>query len=235
MQTNTYFPPIVDTYNEGFLIEKGQCNIKFTLSPYTDKSNIKTIWVSVRDPKTNKSLVTGAENFEKLEAIYQPAAAILYNDIDGQYTFTLDTRYIQGGWQAEKTYKIQLRFCAASENIKFDTQADVLAHIDDFSEWSSATLVTPTKDFSFTSSSPTLDNQQVMSAYANIISGTVDYGRTGEYLTDYRIVITDNGTPVFDSNYQHTDTTNPNTIRQKLTVGLELGKTYHFKYYLLFS
>ena len=191
--TNNLFPPLVDTYTAGFKINNGvgTCTVKFSLSPYTSQSEVKSVWVSIVNPRTNKTVVKD----ESSTGLLSKDFSNLNTNNEGEIEFPIQNNDLQGGtWSANQTYKIQLRLCSkASQEI--NGQSGVVANSDYFSEWSTPTLVTPTKEFSMTSSNPVFgqNDSGEMDFYNNIISGTVSYGNTGEYLDQYRIVIRGGG------------------------------------------
>lgn len=224
--TNNLFPPLVDTYTAGFLLQNGQgtCNVKFSLSPYTDPKEVKSVWVNIINPKNNKSVVNTAIGLLGFDL----------NNPEKEVTIAIGGSNISDGWQAGQTYKIQLRFCSLSvSNIK--GQSDIIAKAENFSEWSTPTLVTPTKSFSFSSSSPSINQngENLMDPYTNIISGTVSYGDSGEYLDQYRIIIQGEGKQLYDSGINHTNSINPNTLQEKVNIGFKKNTNYTFIYEFL--
>lgn len=225
MQTKNLFPPLVDTYTAGFLLKDGQgtCNVKFSLSSYTDTKEVKSIWANVVNPKTNKSVI--AESVS-------PTGLIGFNisNLAEEGTLPIGGSKIAGGWQGGQTYKIQLRFCSLDVN-QISGQSDMVAKSEYFSEWSTPTLVTPTKTFSFTFSSPTVSgNIGTIDPYVNLISGTVTYGDSSEYLDQYRIVISGEGKQLYDSGICYTDSINPNILQHRVNIGFKEGITYNFTY-----
>lgn len=225
MQTKNLFPPLVDTYTAGFLLKDGQgtCNVKFSLSSYTDAKEVKSIWVNVVNPKTNKSVV--AESVS-------PTGLISFNisNLAEEGTLPIGGSKIAGGWQSGQTYKIQLRFCALDAS-QISGQSDMIAKSEYFSEWSTPTLVTPTKTFSFTFSSPVVSGDiGTIDPYINLLSGTVTYGDSSEYLDQYRITISGEGAQLYDSGICYTDSINPNTLQHRVNIGFKEGVTYNFTY-----
>lgn len=223
MQTNNLFPPILDTYTAGFLYTAKKCDVPFKLSPYIDPDLIKSIWVSVVNAKTNQSVLNTST--EVLAAKFRHG--------ENNLSYSILSSNLREGWQPGQTYKIQMRFCSKDVEDVGTGSSAIIDSSDYFSEWSTATLVTPIRDFKFKTSSPQPsedENIDIMNPYVNTITGTVDYGDTKEYLNEYRIKIRYEKEKLYDSGLCYTDSLNPNNFIHNINIGLEEGKTYTFEY-----
>lgn len=224
MQTNNLFPPILDTYTAGFLYTARKCDVPFKLSPYIDPSLIKSIWVSVVNAKTNQSVLNTST--EVLSSKFRYG--------ENNLSYSILSSNLREGWQPGQTYKIQMRFCSKDVGEVGTGSSAIIDSSDYFSEWSTATLVTPVRDFSFKTSSPqlseTTEDLYIMNPYVNTIAGTVDYGDTKEYLNEYRIKIRLDKKELYDSGMCFTDSLNPNNFIHNINIGLEEGSKYTFEY-----
>ena len=255
---NSLYPPIVDTYTPSFVayygtrenengtqysVRKGYCNIYFYLSPYNSKEEIKSIWVSIVNSATNKTVLA------KQTEVYKTTADNMQMDPTSppenpRYYIRLGASYLQGKtWDLDTLYKIQVRFC--SQNFD-NTSANINKYIDSFSEWSTATLVKPIPGYSTVIDKlgkHTSGNYYEFSAYQNLISGTVSYKDTGhnvdtgEYLESFRFKIytAESSTwaaqeLIYDSGVCYADDLEPNRFQHKLTQGLQTNKNYIFDF-----
>lgn len=253
---NNLYPPIVDTYTPGFRVRwrtydvkdsegnivatnvtgyNGTCKIYFSLSPLNSLDEISSVWVSVVNPITNKSVLvnpTGFVKFSKETGVHEGGQG---EDGENIYYVNLSHSKLKNyKWKISMTYKIQIRFCS-KENVSNSVSA-VVKNSDYFSEWSTATLVKPvnnhtisvnymgwneaTKDYSF-------------NKYQNTLSGRISYNdsdKYGEFLDSYRIKIykTNNSyrkTALFhDSGIIDANETEANTFSYKMKEGLAEGK-----------
>ena len=55
--SNSLYPPIIDTYMPAFIITDNICKIYFALSKYNNPENIKSVWITINNQYTNKSVL----------------------------------------------------------------------------------------------------------------------------------------------------------------------------------
>lgn len=141
------YPPLVETYQKSNIWNEDAV-IEYTMPEYNDDKikNIKYIQMSVVDQLTNESvLVDGAK------VLLVPWENTSFDENTYIGTVTLPVNKIVDKQFQHKLYKIQLRFDATVlTNDQFSTLTDIeelnkylVSSRDNFSEWSSATLIKP--------------------------------------------------------------------------------------------
>lgn len=244
---NNLYPPIIDTYTPAFKVlwktydvkrnneivaqnvtgYMGVCKIYFSLSPLNDFNEIESAWVSIVDPRTNKTVLNNATGFVKYSKEY------IHLDGDRYYVSLSQKYLIDYKWELDTTYKIQIRFC--SKDIT-NSMSAIVKNSDYFSEWSTASLVKPVNGCQV-SLDYLLYNQKddyySFNIYQNTISGNISYNQSdneGEFLESYQIKIYDTNSEflkqnlILDSEMLSTNETDANVFKYKLTKGLNPGR-----------
>lgn len=149
MAASNLYPPLLAATLPAFVYSEGIYNIPFTVSQYNSPSQIsKWIQISVVNPYTGESA---------LNSKYPNGIVTVPADNSGNYnalTERNNTVRLDGGDLLENPlkqslssltgeyFKIQLRFCSSSISVPSPvSQAWLAENINEFSEWSKATLV----------------------------------------------------------------------------------------------
>ena len=127
---NNLYPPIVDTYMPAFLINSGDvikdtCIVYFSLSSFNSPEDIKNVQVTVRNQATNLSM---------LDPVNYPCEVML-TSLKEDTTRKTDDRYfieikktdmINGNFEINQYYKVQLRFTSANaSNVALTTPQQI--------------------------------------------------------------------------------------------------------------
>ena len=116
ISTNSLYPPIVDTYMPAFIVNgnQGTCRVYFSLSRYNSPSEIKSIWVTVNNQYTNRSVVANEIELKVFDVDPQQGLISDNNrDGDDKYYIDLIGEYIEGVCCSNQFCKVQSRFCSA--------------------------------------------------------------------------------------------------------------------------
>ena len=113
---NNLFPPVCDTYMPAFLINSGNtlkdtCRVYFSISLYNSFSDIKNAQITVVNQNTNISVL------DKSKYPCEIMLTNIYKDSnrlsDDKYYVDIKTNDIDGGFQINQYYKVQIRFTGA--------------------------------------------------------------------------------------------------------------------------
>ncbi len=232
---NNLYPPIFKkSYIPAFV---GSCKIYFSISSYNSLSDITiaATQVIVQNQKTNQSVLKQSE--------YPSGIKIttfgIDNNIEGQekYYININDNDIQGGFNFNETYKVQIRF-AKVENVpstskKIDEWLN--ENLANFSQWSTVVLIRPIsepivslKNFNLDATSTTITSSDLT------ILGTVYPSVTGDYesFKNYRILIYDeNNTLLEDSKDKYFY--DSNVIQYNCKYSFESDKNYILKIQVL--
>lgn len=235
--TNNLYPPIFNqSYMPAFIYTES-CRIYFSISSFNSLSDLKTInnvQISVKSQKANYSALDH-ENYPsgiKIDTIKIDTA----RESDDRYYIDIDASDMQGGFNLNEYYKVQLRFTGAdatdppSTGTGIDTW--IGANLNYFSEWSTIVLI-------YGISEPTLTlntlSTSAVTTFPNIdisITGTVTFEEGDmQTLRSYHIYLYDiSGTIVQDSGEIFTNSyQNPNQINYYLKYNLQENKIYVIK------
>jgi hypothetical protein len=119
------FPPVVQTYMPAFLVGSGDsqkniCRVYFSISLYNSLSDIKNAQVTVTNQNTNLSVL----NKEKYpcEIMLTDIKTDLNKMSDDKYYIEIKPNDIDGEFQINQYYKVQIRFTAINaSSISLDT------------------------------------------------------------------------------------------------------------------
>ena len=227
--SNSLYPPIVDTYMPAFIVSKDECRVYFSLSKYNNPENIKSVWVSVSNQYTNKSVLTSATGLK---------ATTLEEDItrngDDRYYVSIAAKEIAGGWELNQLYKVQLRFAniTPKKDASTDwTMSEITANENNFSEWSTVTLIQGIEKPQLTliNFESNMGTEVIFTSMNNMFAGYVDNLGDNDNLNNYRIKIynkRDLDTTVYDSGVCYTDEFNANEINHFVKYGFVDGEHY---------
>ncbi len=221
------FPPVLDVYMPAFLInssdiQKNICRVYFSISAYNNLSEIKNIQVTVTNQNTNIS-VLNRTNYP-CEIMLSEVKTDLTRDSDDKYYVEIKSSDIEGGFQINQYYKVQLRFTgadAANVDLTLPQAIDswLTANLSNFSEWSTVCLVrgisTPTLSIlGFDSTADTtlwsLNNVDLVGHLSFADSAETDtlksyqiklYNANNELLTDSGLLYTNNYTNINEFSY----------------------------------
>ena len=224
--SNSLYPPIIDTYMPAFIITDNICKVYFALSKYNNPENIKSVWVTINNQYTNKSVLntqTGLKAF----SLGDPDPA---RNSDDRYYVTISAEDIIGGWALNQLYKVQLRFSTLDPN-KDWTMSEIVANEDNFSEWSTVSLIQGIQKPKLTliNFENSVGTEVIFTSMNNIFAGYVDNLGDNDNLNNYHIKIynkKDLDTIVYDSGVCYTDEFNPNEINHFVKYGFIDGEHY---------
>lgn len=159
------YPPVVSTYMPAFLVgssdnQKNTCKVYFSISLYNSLSDIKNAQVTITNQNTNLSVLN--KNKYPCEIMLTNIKTDLTKTSDDKYYVEIKSSDIEGGFQINQYYKVQIRFTAAGaadvplnigippthwdESAQKYTDAQAIdswlaANLSNFSEWSTVCLV----------------------------------------------------------------------------------------------
>lgn len=240
MAFNNLYPPIMDTYMPAFAItinEDGKgveigegVKISFSLSSFNSLQSIKSVWISITNQYTNESVVKPSTG-----VLLFPISEIgidTYESGEVKYYIRIKSEDLEDekGWRLGQNYKVQLRFCNASEA---ENKADwIVENSNLFSEWSTVCLITPILKPSIILNGLDENNETIFTSMSNHIVGRFITEDT-ETLESYTIQIynkEDLTTPLYDSGIIYTNTYNPNEINYMLKYGYLEGVKYLLRF-----
>lgn len=232
--TNNLYPPIFNQSYMPAFIYTGACRVYFSISSFNSESDLKqydNVQISIKSQKINQSVLKNSTypSGIKIDTIHKDNN----RESDDKYYVDIDTSDIQGGFNLNEYYKVQLRFIDAdapdppSSGVGIDGWLS--SNLNHFSEWSSIVLI-------YGISEPVLNINGLTPAsittFPNIdipIVGEVSFeaGDT-QVLKSYRVyvynasgeLIQDSG-DVFTNSYQ-----SPNQINYYIKYNLEKNKIY---------
>lgn len=203
---NNLYPPIFKkSYAPAFV---GTCKIYFSISIYNSYAQINKdcAQIVVQNQKTNQSVLK--------RSVYPSGIKIstitIDNTVDSdeKYYIEINSNDIEGGFNFNEYYKVQIRF--TSSNVKdiptssVGIDAWLNRNLTNFSQWSTVVLIKPIskpilslKNFNFSASSTTTITTNHLT-----VMGTVSPTQTGDYqdYKSYKILIySDSGELLEDS------------------------------------
>lgn len=224
---NSLYPPIFNqSYMPAFVKD---CKVYFSLSNFNSLQDIKqnAVQVSVRSQKTNKTVLN--------KTLYPSEIKLTDLETDTEkigndkYFITIKNSDIQGGFNYNQYYKVQVRFTSSNATDRPSTNkidSWLNSNLGSFSEWSTVVLIRPI-------STPTLElnnfSNQADSTTLNVqdltIVGRVTFdSKDNEILKSYYIHIYDaNDELLQDSGDIYT---NNNEINYRCKYGFEAGELY---------
>lgn len=236
---DTYlYPPIINsTYLPGFIVNSRSFQIFFNISNYNDLDSIKSIHVSIRDQRTNRSLKTKNPGYIQLVFGSEQQKAQKIQGSSNLYGITIETKNFETKFQANLFYKVQLRF--SSEYGSTDTA--------NFSQWSEVALIKVVNDFDISVSA--LDKNgdtKQLTSFLNLISGRIEfnngqtnqssnqeeiqpleYNQNFEYLDKFRIQLKQDDELIQDSGVISNSTTvATNQFKYRLKTNLQMNIVY---------
>ena len=205
------YPPVVPTYQTPFIYSGGECRIYFSFPSYNNEGDFsKEIQVTISTQNDNRSALSKSDYPNGIAGIdYQIDPNIRG---DNKYYIKIDSDDIEKGFSPDTYYKVQIRFSKAGfssrENSysssnsteKSLTQKYLNSNLENFSEWSTITLVKAIYNPSFILrpfSSNDENKNIIFSTGFQTLSGTLKFinteneiqNSTTEYLKSYRIFI----------------------------------------------
>jgi len=234
--TNLYPPVIYNSYMPAFVYNT-TARVYFSLSEFNSLSEMKSYaQVTVSNQNTNLSV---------LDTSKYPSE-IMLTTIKTDSTRTTDDKYyieiansdINGGFQIDEYYNVQIRFIdGAATDMALTTpqalDAWLAANLDYFSEWSRLIIIRAI-------SQPTMsvagyeivDGHITWSMANNNLIGTLTFAADDEteYLKDYRIKLYNSDDELLtDSETLYTDNyNNPNSFIYSFKYNFEIGESYSF-------
>lgn len=229
------YPPIVDTYMPAFIVNNGQgaCKLYFSLSKYNNLSEIKSIWVTINNQYTNEPMINnniGMIKFNFAEILKDSEENKDSRPGDDRYYITINETQIKGGWELNQLYKVQLRFCEV--DLKTETMSEIIANENNFSEWSTVTLIRGIQQPKLTLLNFKEENEVIFTATNNVFAGRVDNLHSDDSLVYYQIKIVDKrnlNKIIYDSGICYTNEYNPNEINHFVKKGFADGESYIVK------
>ena len=204
------YPPIFNKpYMPAFTAadDSEGCRVYFSISiynslnelhhPLTDVTAIDGIQVVVQNQKTNQSVLSESE---------YPSGIMLTNlkidterDGDDIYYIIISNKDIQGGFQYNQYYKVQIRFTSLNASVVPNDQSKGInswlnENLPHFSEWSTVVLIRPISTPVLTLNGFEMqDEQKVFTINDIILSGKINFAakEDQETLQKYRIRIYD--------------------------------------------
>ena len=224
--SNSLYPPIIDTYMPAFIITDNICKVYFALSKYNNPENIKSVWITINNQYTNKSVLNTSTGL-KAFSLGDPDPS---KNSDDRYYVTISAEDIIGGWELNQLYKVQLRFSTLDPN-KDWTMSEIVANEDSFSEWSTVSLIQGIQKPKLTliNFENSVGTEVIFTSMNNIFAGYVDNLGDNDNLNNYHIKIynkKDLDTIVYDSGVCYTDEFNPNEINHFVKYGFIDGEHY---------
>ena len=233
LNTNLYPPIFRQSFLPAFIYTE-TCRIYFSLSAYNtveDLSSKVPVQIVVQDQLTNQNALSKQKypNRIKLSQIYKDGT----RETDDKYYIKLSPEDIEGGFQLNITYKVQLRFTGAeAANPSSKTAASIDKWLNEnmgyFSQWSTSMLI-------YGISQPTLSLQNFSSSETTNfttlqipIVGYVSFeDKDKETLRSYRIYLYQGKNLLQDSGNIYTDKYQAtNQINYMLKYNLQIGTTY---------
>ena len=144
--SNNIYPPIVTPFAPNFVIgsEKG-CRVYFSISAYNSISEYKDIHITVTRQSDN---ITALNKSKYPSQIKIAPVSIIKTDFNrtsnDKYYIVIDDTDIEGGFQTDVVYKVQMSFSNNASGLYSTPQkldAYLSANLSAFSEWSQVCLV----------------------------------------------------------------------------------------------
>lgn len=231
---SNFYPPIVETYMPAF-VKTQSCRVYFALSQYMNKEDIKGIHVTVRDQYMNLSA---------LDPVKYPSEMMLLSGIlnedptiktDYKYYIEINDSDIKNGFTNNLYYKVQIRFSTVESPNTQAADGWLSSNLNNFSEWSTVTLIRsiPEPEFTFT---PITNANNIYGDSFDFVWSMTDAQVEGELifkedtpetLRSYRVILTnESGIKILsDSGEIFKDITN-----RSFTYTLKYGLTANTKY-----
>lgn len=141
---STLYPPVINTFMPAF-VNTQPVYVYFSLSAYNSLTEIERVHISVQNQLNNENTL------KKISGILvKRKEAVGYDTSSGLYYVKIEPEDIEGGFNINQFYKVQIRFDsykgddipAISDNEQLWTNY-FLQHQTSFSEWSSICLIRP--------------------------------------------------------------------------------------------
>ena len=235
------YPPIIDTYMPAFIKNAG-CRIYFSLSPYASLGKSKFAQIKVSNQRTNKSELNNKTYPSEIKfAMVQLDEERTSND---KYYITIDNSDIQGGFQSNTYYKVQIRLSGiapvGANGILLQKGVDswLSSNLDSFSEWSTVCLIKGINlpIINLRSFSENVGENEIGTVFAVpsiVVTGNVDFGEDeDEVLKSYSIKIYNNiNELILDSGDIYTDQySSPNQINYPLNINFKEKSSYKMEF-----
>lgn len=199
---NNLYPPLVrDSYMPAFIYDQS-CKIYFSLSEYNNINQLLDTYpaqISIRDIKTNKTVLS----FNKYPSGIKLCNIIPQTSLTEElkYYIQIESDDIQGGFQLNEYYQVQIRFTGAgasapeilSNTQKIDSWLN--ENLIYFSQWSTVVLIygisTPSLNLKYYNVNEANENTE--SSAKAIVAGTItfDNSEDKQTLKNYRIILRD--------------------------------------------
>ena len=237
------FPPILDAYMPAFLIGSGNiqkniCKVYFSISLYNNIKDIKNAQVTVVNQNNNLSVL----NREKYpcEVMLTNIKTDLTRVSDDKYYIEIATDDIEGGFQINQYYKVQIRFTGvnASEislSIPQAIDSWLATNLANFSEWSTVCLVRGISVPVLTISGFDTSAGTTLWSFNNVdVIGKLSYADAAETdtLKNYRIKLYNiNNELLLDSGLKYTNAySNINEFNYTFNYSFQEGESYYFTF-----
>lgn len=228
------YPPVINTYMPAFVVNEdgaGEIKVYFSISKYNSKEDIGQVWVSVNDQFTNMALINTPSGF-LLTGVEEDSNKI---GDDRYYVKIKNSNLLNGKWEKNKDYKVQIRFSnIPEENLEDEKEmikdSFIIKNLQYFSEWSTVCLIYPILQPQLELKSFDENLETIFSSMRNSIVGKVSF-KDEETLDSYRIKIYEKHQviPVFDSGEINTGIINSNEINYTLKYGFLDGEHYELE------
>lgn len=247
--TLTLYPPVISTYMPAFVIQQqntDSCRVYFSLSKYNTIEDIANVQVTIKSQYTNDNMLSNTK---------YPSEVMLTNlsldttvTTDEKYYITITSADIEGGFDYDTYYKLQIRFTSTeAAAVSLTPPQSISSWLNDnmqfFSEWSTVCLIygisqpqlvaTYNGEDGITNWDPNVLNEWYQSSTVSFVGRmTYAYFDEQEYLKFYHIKLYDAGNHLLlDSGviYNNTYDTN-NVVNYNFDVNLEQGAVYHFTF-----
>lgn len=232
--SSSLYPPVIATYMPAFT--SSSCRVYFNLSNYQGEVP-GWVQVIVNDQRTNASVLDptiyplGIKQVEGLQTPEEGTPQFNAN----QYYITIEDGDLTDGFQNGEYYRVQLRF--SSVEVDITSSSDVVAHLDDYSEWSTICLIKHISEPKIYIGGTLFNGEQPVTSisvdnYFYNISGHIDFSEEDdESLKSVKIVVEaleNNNKTIIETS----DTLNinrydlNNNFNYKLHTKFENNKTY---------
>lgn len=232
--SSSLYPPVIATYMPAFT--SSSCRVYFNLSNYQGEVP-EYVQVIVNDQKTNASVLDSTTyplGIKQIEGLQTPEEGTPQFNAN-QYYITIEDGDLTDGFQNGEYYRVQLRF--SSVEVDITSSSDVVAHLDDYSEWSTVCLIKHISEPKVYIGGTLFNGEQPVTSisvdnYFYNISGHIDFPKEDdESLKSVKIVV-----EVLENNnktiIETSDTLNinrydlNNNFNYKLHTKFENNKTY---------
>lgn len=229
---NNLYPPIFESsYAPAFLYIES-CKIYFSISDFNSADDLHQIYplqISIRHQSTNQTA---------LNQYLYPSEIKLSNYLIDQkgYYFQINPNDIQGGFNLNEYYKVQIRFTGAAaaspSNPNSGLNSWISENLSYFSEWSTVLLI-------YGISQPIIELKNFQTGPVNVfdninipVVGSVSFSspRDKETVKSYQITVYEENTLLQDSGIIYIDSYNPsNEINYLFSYNFQYDTIYNMK------